>query len=101
MNEALLVSSVRQQELAEQAQHAEAMLRQREQDLAEELAAVRRLQQVSLRLARPDDGHGLYEGLMDAAVAIMRSDFASIQLLHPARGGGGELRLLTYWSFNS
>jgi hypothetical protein len=36
----------------------------------------------------------LFGQILDTVVAIMRADFASIQLLDPARGPGGELRLL-------
>ena len=37
---------------------------------------------------------------MDAAVAIMRPDFASMQMLYPDRGEGGELRLLAFHGFS-
>jgi PAS domain S-box-containing protein len=37
---------------------------------------------------------------MDAAVVVMRSDFASLQMLYPERGEGGELRLLAFRGFN-
>ena len=39
----------------------------------------------------------LQEKILDAAVAIMRSDFASMQMFYPERG---ELRLLGYRGFN-
>ncbi len=42
----------------------------------------------------------LNEKIIDAAVAIMRSDFASMQLLYPDRGTGGELRLLAFRGFD-
>ncbi len=42
----------------------------------------------------------VYEKLMDAAVVIMRSDYASMQMLYPERGRGGELRLLAFRGFN-
>ena len=42
----------------------------------------------------------LYETIVDAAVRIMRSDFASVQMLFPKRGRGGELRLLSFRGFN-
>ena len=62
-----------------------------EEDLARELAAARRLQEASVQLLREDQPEALYEHILDAAVGIMRADFASIQMLHPERG---ELRLL-------
>ncbi len=40
-----------------------------------------------------------YETIIDDAVQIMRSDFASIQMLFPKRGRG-ELRLLDFRGFN-
>ena len=43
---------------------------------------------------------GDYETILDDAVALMRSDFASMQLLFPERGSGGELRLLAFRGFN-
>jgi hypothetical protein len=41
-----------------------------------------------------------YERIVDAAVALMRSDYASMQMLFPERGSGGELRLLAFRGFN-
>jgi len=37
---------------------------------------------------------GLYDQILDSAVALMRADFASMQMLYPERGSGGQLRLL-------
>jgi hypothetical protein len=63
-------------------------------ELAEELAATRTLQALSLEIAHEADLGNLYEKIIDAARLIMRSDFASIQEFHPHRGPRGELRLL-------
>ncbi len=41
-----------------------------------------------------------YETIVDDAVALMRSDYASLQMLYPERGVGGELRLLAFRGFN-
>ena len=41
-----------------------------------------------------------YEKIVDDAVAVMRSDYASLQMLFPERGYGGELRLLAFRGFN-
>jgi len=41
-----------------------------------------------------------YERIVDEAVALMRSDYASMQMLFPERGSGGELRLLAFRGFN-
>lgn len=41
-----------------------------------------------------------YEKIIDDAVAVMRSDYASLQMLFPERGAGGELRLLAFRGFS-
>jgi hypothetical protein len=41
-----------------------------------------------------------YEKIVDYAVTLMRCDYASVQMLHPERGSGGELRLLAFRGFN-
>src|ERR1700751_1440121 len=41
-----------------------------------------------------------YEKLVDDAVSVMRSDYASVQMLFPESGTGGQLRLLTFRGFN-
>lgn len=76
---------------------AETALRESEARLAAELAAAERLQEVSTTLLREDDIEALYGRIMDAAMAIMRADFASIQLFDPERG---ELRLLGFRGFS-
>jgi len=100
INEALIVSSVRQHELTEQAQKAETALRESEERLSMELAATEQLQEASTQLIREDNVEVLYEHILDAAVAVMRSEFASIQTLYPERGPDGELGLLGYRGFN-
>ncbi len=41
-----------------------------------------------------------YEKIVEDAVALMRSDYASLQMLFPERGSGGELLLLSFRGFN-
>ena len=48
-----------------------------------------------------DDPQALYEKIVDAAASLLRSDFASLQMLYPERGAGGELRLLAFRGFNA
>jgi PAS domain S-box-containing protein len=72
-------------------------LRVVQRQLALDLAATRLLQTISTELIPASDVEVLYGKLLDAAVAIMRSDFASIQMFYPERG---ELRLLAYRGFN-
>jgi GAF domain-containing protein len=69
-------------------------------ELAEELAATRTLQALSVEIAHEADLEGLYEKILDAAMLIMRSDLASLQDFHPHRGPQGELRLLTSRGFS-
>ena len=78
-----------------------AIQRQRSQaELAEELAATRCLQELSLEIAHEADLAGLYEKLVDAAKLIMHSEFASMQEYHPNRGPRGELKLLAFRGFS-
>jgi len=69
--------------------------------LTAELADTKLLASVSAELVREQDVHALYDRLLDAAVINMRSDFASLQMLHPERGSGGELRLLASRGFDA
>jgi PAS domain S-box-containing protein len=65
-----------------------------------ELGDVLVLQSVSSELIQEQSAEALYEKIVDAAVAITRSDYASMQMLYPERGTGGELRLLAFRGFN-
>lgn len=64
-----------------------------------ELENARLLQAVSARFIQETDIHALYEMILDAATAIMRSDFGSMQLLSSGRGVGPELHLLSFRGF--
>lgn len=53
------------------------------------------------------DGHAIrigecsdYQKIVDNAIELMQSDYASMQMLFPERGSGGELRLLAFRGFN-
>jgi signal transduction histidine kinase/ActR/RegA family two-component response regulator len=96
MNEALLVSSVRQHELTEQAEQAAAALRESEERLATELAATKALQEISVKMIQEGDVKALYEQILDAAIAVMRSNMASIQILDE---GQDALRMLAFRGF--
>src|SRR3954466_1907947 len=66
-----------------------------------ELDAAQRLQQIATQRI---DGRGieaLYEQILDTAMAILHSDFASLQKFHPERGSSGELRLLGHRGFSA
>jgi PAS domain S-box-containing protein len=77
---------------------AEEQLRNSEAKLQTELADSKLLQSLSAEIVFERDMETLYQKLVDAAVAIMRSDFASMQMYYPQRGSG-ELRLLAYRGF--
>lgn len=79
---------------------AEAALRVSEAELVRELAAIKELQRISTELIRERDVRRLYSNLVDAAATIMRSDFATMQMLHPDRGLNGELQLLAHRGFD-
>ncbi len=68
-------------------------------ELDEALAYTRLLQTVSLQLIADQPVETLYECLAAAAATLMRSDFASMQILHPERNSG-ELRLLAHRGFS-
>ncbi|MDP8980078.1 MAG: PAS domain S-box protein [Acidobacteriota bacterium] len=73
---------------------AEEALRESQARLAAELADTKLLQDISAQLIEPGDEDTLYAKIVDAIAAIMRSDFATMQVLYPDRGPKGELRLL-------
>src|SRR5690606_29101423 len=64
--------------------------------LAAELELARHLQALSTWLIQADDADSLPERILDTAVAIMQSDFASMQMVEPETG---ELRLLAQRGF--
>lgn len=78
---------------------SEAALRVSEVKLQTELADTKLLQGISSQLVREENVESLYEKILDGAVSIMRSDFASMQMLYPERGKAGELRLLAFRGF--
>lgn len=77
-----------------------AELRQARQEVADELADTRLLHDISMRLAGTERAEDLFAELMNAAVTIMRAQFASIQLLHPGGEGPGSLELLASHGFD-
>jgi PAS domain S-box-containing protein len=75
-------------------------LRKSEAQLEAELADTKLLQGISAQLISEQNIESLYEKILDAAVAIMRSDYGSMQMLYPERGSGGELYLLAFRGFS-
>jgi signal transduction histidine kinase len=62
---------------------------------------MQQLQSISAEVIYEENADALYEKILNAALAIMRSDFGGMQMLYPERGKGGELRLLAYRGFNA
>ena len=75
----------------------EEALRESEAQLAAELADTKQLQDISGQLIHEDNIDVFYQQVLDAAIAVMRSDMASIQMLYPERN---ELRLLVWKGFH-
>jgi PAS domain S-box-containing protein len=79
---------------------AEEMLRENNAQLSIELDATQQLQSISSELIHEQGIEALYDKLVEAAAAIMGSDYASMQMLYPQRGSAGELRLLAFRGFD-
>jgi len=75
-------------------------LRESERQLSIELADTKLLQHLSALLIEEQGTASLYETLVDAALWIMRSDYASMQALYRDRGPGGALRLIAARGFD-
>jgi signal transduction histidine kinase/transcriptional regulator with GAF, ATPase, and Fis domain/ActR/RegA family two-component response regulator len=85
------------QQAARQIERArsEERLRQSEARLAMELATARQLQEISTQLIQSDNVDSLYQQILDAAITIMGSNMASMQVLTQ-----GKLRLLAWKGFH-
>lgn len=81
-------------------QQTASALRASEEQLEKELMITRQLQATSALIIEGAHTQRLYQKIVEAAVAIMASDMASIQMLFPERGQGGELRLLASHGFD-
>jgi signal transduction histidine kinase len=75
-------------------------LRESERRLSIELADTKLLQHLSAQLIEDQGTGSLYETLVDAAVWIMRSDCASLQVVHMDHGPHGALHLIASRGFN-
>lgn len=74
-------------------------LNETQRRLATDLADTLRLQSISSEMTFEADTQKLYENTLGAAVAIMRSEFGSIQILHSEHGKADKLRLLAHRGF--
>ena len=79
------------------AKHAGAALRQSEQRLTREVAAAKTLQSISTRLISESSPESLYAAILGAAMELMASDFASVQML---AADHGSLSLLAWKNFH-
>jgi GAF domain-containing protein len=66
-----------------------------------ELEVAQRLHHVVTQLINAPGIEALHDQILDAAVAILHSDFASIQMFYQERGTNGELRLLGHRGFSA
>ena len=93
----LMLTDLTEQRHYLELQRAQAALRDSEARLEQELADINQIQQISSQLIQQDRPDALYRQILDSAAAIMRSDFASMQMLDAERG---ELRLLAHRGFS-
>jgi PAS domain S-box-containing protein len=93
----LAITIARQLGFGVERMRAEDAVRGSNERLTAELDITRQLQNISTQLIHENDTQALYQKILDAAVAIMRSDFASMQMFHPERG---ELELLAHKGFD-
>jgi PAS domain S-box-containing protein len=89
-----LISTAR--DVTEQ-KRAEAALRESERRLTRELVDTKHLQNLSSLLIEKGDAEGLYEQIMETAMAVMRADFCSIQILDEEHD---QLSLLAWKNFH-
>jgi signal transduction histidine kinase/ActR/RegA family two-component response regulator/PAS domain-containing protein len=67
--------------------------------LQQQLEDSQLLHEISLEMIGERDVQALYDRILDAATRLMRSQFASIQVLESSPGSAGELRLLGHRGF--
>jgi signal transduction histidine kinase len=70
------------------------------EELLEELAQARLLHKLSIELIQEDGTSGLYKKIVEAAVAIMGSQYASMQMLVADEASIGKLHLLASSGFD-
>jgi PAS domain S-box-containing protein len=93
----LLVTDLTELRHYEELQRTQRALRESERRLESDLEAAERLQEISTRLIQQGEADQLYEQILDAAVAIAHSDFATMQMYD---AGTGSLRLLAHRGFD-
>lgn len=76
-------------------------LKKSRMQLETELEDAKLLQSISMELLNGGNIQALYERLVDAAMKIMHSEYASMQMLHTDQEGNCRLKLLSFRGFNS
>jgi len=66
-----------------------------------DLEAAKLLQNISVELLCEDNIQAFYERVIDTAMEIMHSEYASMQMLHQNQGKGEQLQLLAFRGFNA
>ena len=82
---------------------AEEVLYRTQDQLRSELQDAKLLHEISAAMIQEHDVQSLYGRIVDAAMTIMHSQYASLQMLysqHNGNGHAGELRLLAFRGFN-
>jgi signal transduction histidine kinase/ActR/RegA family two-component response regulator len=83
--------------------HAEDMLYRTQDQLRAELKDAKLLHEISSAMIQEHNVEALYDRIIDAAMTIMQSQFASLQMLYrqlDGSGHAGELRLLAFRGFS-
>lgn len=94
------LSVLRTGALAEPSDNQIDIRQQTKAQLETELADAKLLHRLSIELIQEDGTAGLYKKIVEAAVKIMRSQYASMQMLYPDDGTIGKLRLLASSGFS-
>lgn len=85
---------------SEDRKRAEQTLRESQAQLHSELADSKLLQSISAEMAHEGNVEAVCEKILEAAVAVMRSQYGSLQMYLPEAGSKGELRLLSAWGLS-
>jgi len=91
-------SAIAQAQRASKSSKRMQALETHQEDVETELTDAQLLQQISTQLIQEDNLNAFYEQVLDAAIALMRSDMASLQLFDPKENA---LHLLTHRGLNS
>ena len=89
---AVLVAALPVAQVLRTLQDALALSQRTGHELAAELEIAQRLRDLAAQSMDASGIEALYEQILDAAMAIVHADFASIQMFYPERGTNGELQ---------